>query len=101
MNLVAYCADVGSVAAGSFGWASHPSREGAAPTDIRALAEAVAEDLNAARRVALGFECPLFVPLADDPAELLSAREGDGSRPWSAGAGPTVLAVGLVEAAWI
>jgi hypothetical protein len=56
--------------------------------------------------VALGFECPLFVPLATSHSDLTRARPGEclpghGSRPWSAGAGPSALAVGLVQVTWV
>jgi hypothetical protein len=51
--------------------------------------------------VALGFECPLFVPLNLQPEALTTARSGEGSRPWSAGAGCGALATGLVQVAWI
>jgi hypothetical protein len=60
----------------------------------------VAEELDAGRPVALGFECPLFIPLRDDEAALTSGRPGEDSRPWSAGAGSGALAVGLVQVAW-
>ena len=33
--------------------------------------------------------------------ELTSGRHGDGNRPWSAGAGCAVLAVGLTQVPWI
>jgi len=52
-------------------------------------------------KVALGFECPLWLPVADDPRELTAAREGEHNRPWSAGAGTGSLATGLTEVAWV
>ena len=61
----------------------------------------IANDLNSGSRVALGFECPLFVPLPEDPAGLTSARPGEGDRAWSAGAGAGSLATGLTETVWI
>jgi len=51
--------------------------------------------------VALGFECPLFVPIAVEETHLTRARPGEGSRPWSAGAGCGALATGLVQAVWV
>ncbi len=97
-----YCADIGSVAAGSFAWfgecGSAPAVRG---TTMPGLAEAVAKDLKAGLRVALGFECPLFVPLRERPDQLTAARAGDGNRPWSAGAGCGLLATGLVQVAWL
>jgi hypothetical protein len=64
------------------------------------VAEVVAA-LEIGTPVALGFESPLFVPLAADPQDVTSARPGEGNRPWSAGAGTGALAIGLVESAWI
>jgi hypothetical protein len=69
--------------------------------DINLFAESIARDLNEDWQVALGFECPLFVPIPDDPRELTSARQGDGDRPWSAGAGAGSLAIGLTECQWV
>ncbi len=65
------------------------------------LVGAVADDLRSGALVALGFECPLFVPLREHPEELTSRRDGEGNRPWSAGAGCAVLATGLTQVLWI
>jgi len=65
------------------------------------LACRVAELLKAGTPVALGFECPLFVPLVEDEQRLTCARPGEGSRAWSAAAGCSVLTTGLVEVAWV
>lgn len=103
-SLVIYCADIGSVAKGNFGWARLECNE--APIcivgqDIREFANRIADDLNAKHPVALGFECPLFIPLTDDPERLTSARDGEGNRAWSAGAGAASLATGLSETVWV
>lgn len=97
-HLLTACADIGSVAAGNFGWWSSDGDSGREPST---LATSVAAALNSDRPVALGFECPLFVPLADDEHLLTRARPGEGSRAWSAGAGCGALATGLVQAAWV
>lgn len=93
-----YCADIGSVKAGSFGWASNGDGEGC---DIADLVSGVASDLRAGAKVALGFECPLYVPLRTDAQDLTKARPGENGHPWSAGAGIGSLGVGLVEIPWI
>jgi hypothetical protein len=103
--MVIYCADIGSVKGGRFGWARLQASE-TNPTalqgsDIVEFAARIAADINAGQRVALGFECPLFLPLPDDPIKLTSARPGEGDRPWSAGAGAAALATGLTETVWI
>jgi len=63
--------------------------------------DAVADDLSAGVPVALGFECPIFVPVPVDSLRLGMARTGEGNRSWSAGAGTGALATGLVQMAWI
>jgi hypothetical protein len=75
-------------------------------SDPQVLAEAVAKDLNSGRKVALGYESPLFVPTDDDPSVLGRAREGEcqeetGNRPFTAGAGAAVLATGIQSLAWV
>ena len=101
-----YCADVGSIKKRNFGWAGvsispkerlHSWRTG---EGIQELVDEVADRLNKGTKVALGFECPLWVPVRDRPEELTAGRCGDGSRPWSFGAGPASLATGLTECAW-
>ena len=97
-----YCADIGSVAAGHFGWGGI-SGDGVAAGSTRMadLAEAVAFDLMEGVPVALGFECPLFIPLAREPENLTRARSGEGDRPWSAAAGAGALTTGLAQVVWI
>ena len=96
-DLLIACADVGSVANGNFGWADSDGAGGDNPSE---LAACVASALQAGRPVALGFECPLFIPLPDSERDLGRGRAGEGSRPWSAGAGCGALATGLVQAIW-
>jgi hypothetical protein len=97
-SLLTACADIGSVAAGNFGWWSSDGNSGCEPST---LVTSLAAALNNGQPVALGFECPLFVPLADDELQLTRARPGEGSRAWSAGAGCGALATGLVQVAWV
>lgn len=103
-NFVVWAADVGSISSGRFGWcrASLGIRdiEGMG-TDIQAFVRGIADDLAESGQVALGFECPLFVPIRDDPLELTCARLGEGNRPFSAGAGSCSLVTGLVEYTWV
>jgi hypothetical protein len=100
-----YCADIGSVAKERFAWARGSESAGSLRVDrgpdIRELVEQVARDLNGDAPVAMGFECPLFVPVRDDPNMLTRARVGDGSRSWSAAAGAGALATGITEVVWI
>lgn len=100
-DLAVWAVDVGSVKKNNLGWCRIRGDERATGHDIRQLARGIAADLANALPVALGFECPLFVPVPDDPVQLTSARPGEGSRPWSAGAGSGALATGLTECVWI
>lgn len=106
MRPVIYCADVGSIPNGRFGWARSAADERKIErhrggTEIVELLDGLAEDLTAGQGVALGFECPLFVPVPEQPLRLGKARPGEGNRPWSAGAGAGAMATGIVEVAWI
>ncbi len=106
-NLVVYCADIGSVPRGRFGWARLEAERHAHVEEHRGSAEvvklvdALVADLAASRPVALGFECPLFVPVPADSTRLGAARRGEGNRSGSARAGAGALATGLVEIAWV
>ena len=104
-ELIIYVADAGSVSKGNFHWVSSRNIEESA-LDPRGLAEAVAKDLNSGKKVALGYESPLFVPTDIDPHSLGCARDGEcqqatGNRPFTAGAGAAVLATGIQSLAWV
>lgn len=100
-NMVVWAADVGSIRARRFGWCRAESSRSISGDDITVFANGIADDLNAGMKVALGFECPLFVPVTNNPIQLTSARPGEGSYPWSAGAGCGALATGLTECVWV
>ncbi len=105
-QLAVYCADVGSIKQGNFGWVRKEVPAGEVErhrggTEILGLVDTVVQDLAASVPVALGFECPLFVPVPEDPSSLGAARPGERTRPWSAGAGTGALTTGLVQAAWV
>lgn len=106
MRLAVYAVDVGSISQNKLGWARAYAPDGAVDpdsveTEIERLAIEVATDLDGGWPVALGFECPLYVPVPEDPRRLGKARKGEGNRSWSAGAGTGALATGLVQAAWV
>lgn len=90
---------------GNFGWAGIPFGRTCRPepsaSNPAGLAQAVADDLHAGKPVALGFECPLSIPVPVDQSRLGTARDGEGSRPWSAGTGTGVLATGLAQIDWV
>lgn len=101
-NIVVWAADIGSVRQDRFGWCRATSPEQSVTgRDIHAFVEGITSDLSNCTKVALGFECPLFVPVADDPQALTNARQGENNRAWSAGAGSGSLATGLTICAWV
>jgi len=101
-DITIICADAGSVARGNFGWyADISDGRRAEGTDIRKLSDLLISRLSEGDKVALGFECPLFVPLRNDPQELLCRRNGETNPNWIGGPGATVLATGLVELTWL
>lgn len=91
-----FAVDVGSPKA--FAWVSDGGLKG---KDGTGLVDAINSAFMTSRRVALGFECPLFIPVPRHWADIGKARLGEKNRPWSAGAGATVTTYGLHEVAWI
>src|SRR5437016_3157522 len=51
--------------------------------------------------LALGFEAPMFVPLHLNSNNLTRARQGEGNRPFTAGAGSSALVAGLVVVPYV
>ena len=104
-ELAVWAADVGSVHRGNFGWGRAPLEEGEGGyetgTSIHDFAEGIAADLSAGRYVALGFECPLFVPITQEPLSLTKARPSELDRAWSASVGACALSTGLTECVWV
>jgi hypothetical protein len=87
-TLSVYCTDVGSIKQGNCGWARAEvptrtvDRDRGGGTEIAELVNAISDDLASGVPVALGFECPVFVPV---PQRLGAARPGEGGRSFSAG----------------
>lgn len=100
-NHKAYCADVGSIPKDNFGWASSINGELKSGFDIAFFADDIAEAINNGYRVSIGFECPLFLPVRDRAIDVAAARDGEGQRSWSAGAGTGALATGIVQCLWV
>ena len=104
-SLAIYCADVGSIPEGNFAWARGERRSAVKIThkgkNIAELAERILLDFGTGRPVALGFECPLFLPVRDDPLTITEQRDGEHGHPWSGGPGPPVLVTGLAQTLWL
>lgn len=102
------CADIGTVREDAFGWATvhrAPTPEQVSlrdqnGSDMKRFAKALVRAIQNGP-VALGFECPMWVPMAKKPLKLTRRRCLDDSWPWSAGGGALALAVGLTQIAWI
>jgi hypothetical protein len=95
------CVDVGSIVKHHLGWAVI---EGAGATHGRDPADVVGTSssiLNRGLQLAIGFECPLYVPVRDNPLELTCCRKGERYVNWCGGPGGAVLSTGLVQAHWI
>jgi|SRR6202035_1554918 len=99
-DLKIFCVDVGSIAGGKFAWSDGLPENSDSSSPCR-LVDSVVGILNSGRKVALGFECPLFIPVRDDVKAICRARRGEGNRPWSAGTGSAVLATGVAQTTWI
>jgi hypothetical protein len=101
-DIIVWVADIGSVRQDHFGWCRAISQtQSVNGKDISVFVQSIVNDLSNGSKIALGFECPLFVPVASDPQGLTSARQGETNRAWSAGAGSGSLATGLTICAWI
>lgn len=100
-KLIIYCADIGSVDKGNFGWARLFNCQSKTGDCMDILVEDIAYSLAKGYGVALGFECPLWIPVSSTPADLTKSRDVDGSRPWSAHAGSGALTTGLTQVVWV
>ncbi|MDF1594262.1 MAG: hypothetical protein P1P89_22350 [Desulfobacterales bacterium] len=102
-NLAIFCADVGSIKAKKFGWAAITPDSNAPESgpDIEEFVSLIYKSIGLEHKVAIGFECPLFVPMRSNPLLVNSSRKGEGNRSWSASAGTGALATGLVEVLWV
>lgn len=102
---VVIAVDVGSVRRpGGFAWATADGLM-SGQDDPSEVVTVIVNALEEGRKVAVAFECPLSVPVpeanGDGWRDLGRARVGEGSRPWSAGAGTGSLATGLVQLTWV
>lgn len=99
-----YTCDIGSIRSGNFGWARCVPEDKTNPmgsTDISRLVDCLKKDMGNRMSIALGFECPLFIPVPLSDKDLCRGRQGEGSRPLFVQAGATVTTLGLHQAAWI
>lgn len=104
-----YVADAGSVARSNFGWvradSAAPDATPAEGDSIERMVDGMLHDLRTGLGIALGFECPLFVPVPAEATALGKARSGEctketGNKPFTGSAGACAAMTGLVELAW-
>lgn len=100
-ELTIYCADIGAVHKKNFGWARIIGGQSHECNCILAFVDDIACSIEKEQKVALGFECPLWVPVSTNPECLTKARRVDGNRAYSASAGANVLVTGITQVAWI
>lgn len=87
--------DVGSPRGGKLGWAVlTPNAAPVTGGDLDAFIQLIGE-IGRDWPLAIGFEAPLFIPARQKAFDVLSARKGEGSRAWSARAGPTAMTTAL------
>ena len=97
-----FCADVGSVERGNFGWYGLVSGEReCSGKDLQSFRECILSITGRSRKIAIGFEFPTFVYITKQQNILLKERPEDIGKPWSAGAGPFALAAGIAEVCWL
>ena len=99
-EVVIYACDVGSIARNKFAWTSSTRGE-AGSGDIEELVEEVVGDIKANQQIAIGFECPLFIPCPEFSEDVGKARSGDGDRAYTASVGASAAMTGLSQVAWI
>lgn len=102
--MIAYCADVGSIPAGSFGWARASREEGATLAEggssIDSMLDHLTDDIERGRFASLGLEAPLFLPVPSAESGLSRGRDGDHDRSCFAPVGASVTTLGLHELAY-
>lgn len=91
-----FAVDVGSPK--NFAWVHSENKFG---TEGNKLIEAILNDIRDGKSPAIGFECPLFIPVPREWSQIGKARDGEGNRAWSGGAGGAVTCYGLHEIAWV
>lgn len=98
---VVACLDVGSPKRGNVGWAVVVNTGSITGCDLTEFVSELAGHVDRGHTVALGFECPLYVPKRPDVFAMTAPRLGEGSLNWCGGPGSSVLATGLVQVNWV
>lgn len=97
---VIYACDVGSIAGGNFAWTSS-ARGKRGSIDINELVAEITRDIRSGGKIAIGFECPLFIPCPVASSDIGKARDCDGNKAYTSSVGASVAMTGLSQVAWI
>lgn len=98
-KLAVFAADVGKPK--NLGWAKGMGVKRSTGVGPESFALCLANAAKESLPIALGFESPLFLPVAKASDSLLKSRLGEGRRAWSAGAAPAATVSGIVAMSWI
>lgn len=105
MDVVVFACDVGSTRRGNFGWARVVQESGGFSVKkgkwIDGCVQAMLGDVREGRSLALGMECPLFIPVPNESKDLSRGRKGEGNRSCFAPVGGYVATLGLHQLAFI
>ncbi|MBN8507335.1 MAG: hypothetical protein J0L57_01850 [Burkholderiales bacterium] len=95
------CVDIGSPKKGNVGWAVLHADSQRTGHDLDEFIDVVGVHMQAERPMAVGFECPLYVPKRDDLLAMTDGRLGEEGLNWCGGPGASVLATGLAQVNWV
>lgn len=98
---VVACIDIGSPKKGNVGWAVLHTDTQRTGHDLSEFIDVVGMHLKAGQSIAVGFECPLYVPKRDDLLSMTDCRLGEAGLNWCGGPGASVLATGLAQVNWV
>lgn len=96
-----FCADIGSVTKGNFGWFGVQDGCECQGSDIGEFARTVSASIQSGRGLCIGFEAPMFAPVRSDPLTLTLKRRGERGINWIGGPGASVLVTALAQIPWI
>lgn len=95
------CIDVGSPKKGNVGWAVLQADSQLTGCDLSELIDVLGVHMRSELPIAVGFECPLYLPKRDDPLSMTDCRRGETGLNWCGGPGASVLATGLAQVNWV
>lgn len=98
---VTACVDIGSPKKGNVGWALLHGETQVTGRDLNVFIALLEPHIRSGRTIAMGFECPLYVPKRADVATMTNCRIGEEGLNWCGGPGASVLATGLAQTNWV